>query len=125
MLGLLAAGLAVGIWPGLADATVEAATRFLDRGGFAAAVLHGAPLEDIRSAPASVPAWYDWLYAALSVAAAAALALLSIRRPLPPGVGARPIEVLRGLHSGHPGDYVAFATAGTALLGALFAVTLT
>ena len=124
VLGVLLAGsLAVGIWPGLADSAVAAAGSFMDRAGYAAAVLRDAPA-GAASGEAGI-AWYDYLYAALSLAAAAGLAALLVARPrLPAGLG-RALSGLRALHSGHPGDYVAFVTAGAALLGGLFALSLT
>ncbi|MFN2555499.1 MAG: hypothetical protein ABR592_01270 [Nitriliruptorales bacterium] len=35
-----------------------------------------------------------------------------------------PLRVLRGIHSGHVGDYVAWLSAGIAAFGALFVVAL-
>ena len=37
---------------------------------------------------------------------------------------ARAAAPLKAAHSGHPGDYVAWLTFGTALVGGLFALTL-
>ena len=110
---LLLASLAVGVWPDLAHSTVAAAER----------------LTGPATAPeAPIPAWYDWLYAALSVAAAVVLAPALARTPaageLLLGLVRRPLSVLRALHSGRPGDYVAFATMGTAIVACLCALTL-
>ena len=65
------------------------------------------------------------LVLALAVSAAVALAALALfgrsLREVVPEVLRRPaagtLEGLRHLHSGHIGDYIAWWTAGTALLG--------
>lgn len=51
---LLVGGLAIGLAPGLPDAAREAAARFTDRGGYAAAVL-GAPAPSPASASPAAP----------------------------------------------------------------------
>ena len=75
--------------------------------------------------PGIGPHWYDWLYAGISCAGAAGLAAGRLRRPDALRAARRPLAGLRALHSGHAGDYVAFAVAGAAVLGGLCAVTLT
>jgi multicomponent Na+:H+ antiporter subunit D len=131
-LGLLLAGLAVGVMPGLAHAAQEAAARFLDGRAYADAVLRGLPAGQPPVGSASPPTGIDLLYAAGSTAGALALALLTLfghrlpRRPpraLAAALGAGSNR-LRALHSGHPGDYVAWLTLGVATLGGLFAVAL-
>ena len=71
------------------------------------------------------PGHTGYLYAVgtLLIAAAVAAAALGRRRTLP-APAARAIDGLRGLHNGRPGDYVAWAAAGLAVLGGLFAVLL-
>jgi multicomponent Na+:H+ antiporter subunit D len=114
----------VGIWPGLADSTVHAAGRFIDRPGYAATVLHAAPTVTSHTPPPGTPHWYDWLYGALSVTAAALMAAgLLLRRELPARV-LRPLSGLRALHSGHPGDYAAWTAAGAAALAGLLVLTM-
>src|SRR5204863_14750 len=60
-------------------------------------------------------------------AAAIALTADATLRPIPDRLragGARALDGLRRLHSGHVGDYVAWLTAGLAALGAVFALSL-
>ena len=127
LLVLVGAALAVGVWPGLADSTVRAAERFLDRSAYVRTILHGAG--GVRPAASAPPAeWFDYLYAAVSVALAGGLAALLVARATVadalPAALRRPLTGLRALHSGHPGDYVAFLTLGAALLAGLFALCL-
>ena len=123
--GFLVAALAIGVIPGIADAAVRAADRFLDRGAYAGDVLFGGSESSSVPQPGLGPHWYDWLYAAISCAGALALAWVLLLRPAALRGARRPLAGLRALHSGHVGDYVAFAVAGAAVLGGLCAVTLT
>ena len=115
---LTAAGVAWGLVPGLVPAAARAAAAFTDRTGYAAAVLDGRALE----APAPSlhgPGATAYLYAAGSLALAVAVALVGATRRVPiPG----PVDALRRLHSGRPGDYVAWAVAGAAVLVSLIAL---
>jgi multicomponent Na+:H+ antiporter subunit D len=129
MLGLAGAGLGIGLVPGLRAAVEEAAARFVDRAGYAATVL-----SDRRPAEAGetvlAPGFADVVFGLLTTAAAVGLAYLALAPPRPGlhrvGVAAgRAIGGLRGLHTGYVGDYVTWLVAGTAVLGGLFAVTLT
>ncbi len=129
---LLLAGLAVGVVPGVEHVAQAAAARFVDRQGYLAAVLHGqSPTATQVTTPAG-PTVADYLYAVGSAIGALALgvgALLLHRLPRrPPRVITRRVEAaagaIRGLHSGHPGDYVAWVTAGTAILAGVFSLTL-
>ena len=120
---LVLAALAWGLLPGLLDATGRAAARFADSRGYADAVLRARP----APAAASVlhgPTATGYLYAAASVAGAGATALAALAgaRERAPAAAVRALETLRGLHSGHPGDYAAWTAAGVAVLGALVAV---
>jgi multicomponent Na+:H+ antiporter subunit D len=123
--GMLAAAVAWGLLPGLVDAAGRAAAAFADSGGYARQVLAG-----VASVPAAPPELHGpgataYLYAVGSVAMAlgVATAALALPRTLP-APAARALDGLRGLHNGRPGDYVAWAVAGTAVLGGLFAVVL-
>ncbi|MEV4443441.1 NADH-quinone oxidoreductase subunit D, partial [Streptomyces sp. NPDC049577] len=113
---LLAGSLAVGTVPALARGVAVAAEAFTDHAGYAAAVLDGRPV------PEPVPhagEWWSWsgvLLGLLSGALAVALAARAVHRPVPALRWAAP---LRRLHSGHVGDYVAWAMAGIGLLSAL------
>jgi multicomponent Na+:H+ antiporter subunit D len=129
---LLLAGLAVGVTPSLAHAAHEAAVRFLDIRAYAEAVLYGAnPGLPAVNAP-HLPKATDFIYAAGSAGGAFVFALLALfghRVPLeaPTMAGSifRGIEGrLHALHSGHPGDYVAWITVGAAVLGGFFALAL-
>ena len=116
---LLAAALAVGLVPQLAAAAGRAGRLFAAHGPYAAAVLDG------RAAHGSSPPAVGWTGtgAALglaSTALGAGLALLAVRGPLPEALD-RVLGPLRRLQSGHIGDYVAWTTAGLALLAALAA----
>jgi multicomponent Na+:H+ antiporter subunit D len=122
--GFLGAALAVGLIPGIADAAVHAADRFLDRGAYAGEVLLGHGASTPAPPPDTGTHWYDWLYAATSCAGAVALAALLLLRSGAAETARRPLAGLRALHSGHPGDYVAFVVLGAAVLGGLCAVTM-
>jgi multicomponent Na+:H+ antiporter subunit D len=129
---LLVGALAVGLVPGLGAATETAAHRFQDTEGYAAAVLDGKPM----AVPPS-PEGVGWdgrgvLVGIATVAAAAGLGYLGlfrrristrVRRPVwrlvRPG-----IRALKRAHSGQVGDYVAWITFGTAVLGGTFAAIL-
>lgn len=133
-LGLLLVGLAVGVVPGLAEAAQEAAARFVDHHSYIATVLYDLPTEGGQ--PAGTTHTYttsDFLYAAVSTGGAIALALLTLfSHRLPQLTKRRSLAAvweagsyrLRALHSGHPGDYVAWLTLGVAVLGVLLALTL-
>ena len=131
-LGLLLMGLAVGIWPGLAYAAQEAAARFVDHQAYTAAVLYGLPTGQPTVGAPHALRGLGLLYAVGSTVGALALALLALfGRNLPYRVSRRLVDVaqagsgrLRALHSGHPGDYVAWLTLGVAVLGGLFGLTL-
>jgi multicomponent Na+:H+ antiporter subunit D len=110
---LLAGGAAVGLVPWLAEQAGRGAALFLDRDGYLSQALTGS-----AAAPLSVPE-VGWtvpgvLLGLLATVGAGAVAGLQLRG----GVLAVP-SVLRRLHSGHVGDYVAWLFAGVALLGAL------
>ncbi|MFL5819225.1 MAG: complex I subunit 5 family protein [Solirubrobacteraceae bacterium] len=125
---LAVGALVVGMLPGMSHAALSAADRLQDRGAYAAAVLEGA-----ASAPARVqargPEASDYGLAALSTAAALAVAVLSLVGPESTRrraiiAASRGVHRLRELHSGHAGDYVAWLALGTAVLGGLFALAL-
>jgi multicomponent Na+:H+ antiporter subunit D len=133
-LALLGASITIGMVPGLSDRTVVAAARFVDRPGYAAAVLRGIRAVPAVAAPtpgggrlvASAP----WAGGALVLAVVGAAAALFGRR-LP----ARPrrralrltiplVRALRGLHSGQMADSVTWLTIGTAGFGIVLAAVL-
>jgi multicomponent Na+:H+ antiporter subunit D len=128
---LAACALAVGAIGTLTPHALQAAGQFTDTREYARVVLDGAqphvrPLEHPPTGTESV------LWALVATAGAAGAAAFGLWRSRVPRalheLGGRlllpPIDGLRGLHSGHVGDYVAWLTFGTAVLGALFAVGL-
>jgi len=121
----IVAGLAAGVWPGLADGTVAAAERFVDHRSYAVSALGGSAGPPRAAIPSGVPHWYDWLYSAISLGGAVLVAWVTLQGRRPARPLRRPLSVLRAAHSGHPGDYVAFVVAGTAILGGLFTLLLT
>jgi multicomponent Na+:H+ antiporter subunit D len=121
---LVAASLAWGLLPGLVDAMARAAAVFADPSGYAAAVLDGRAMSALPP-PVKGPGPTAFLYAAGSVGVALALALYGLRAGALPSALRPVVDRVRALHSGHPGDYVAWGALGTTVLTALFAVTLT
>lgn len=129
---LLLAGLAVGIVPGVDRVAQAAAARFVDRQSYIAAVLHARPPAALPPVLVNGPSVADYLYAAGSSIGALLLGVGAL--VLPPRSLDSPSVIshrarsaaswIRGLHSGHPGDYVAWVTAGTAILAGAFALTL-
>lgn len=115
---LLAGALAVGVVPALWPAVGSAADAFTDHAGYTAAVLHTAGVAAPPATPA--PHWtaVGVTLGLLSSALALALAWTAVRRPsaAEPTRWAAP---LHRIHSGHLGDYVAFALAGVTLLAVL------
>jgi multicomponent Na+:H+ antiporter subunit D len=123
---LLIAAAVAGVVPGAVAGVEQLATRFTDHGAYATWVLHGAgvrwPLVPAHHAKA-----VDVLYGVLSIAGAVALAALGLfgrplRESLPTSIqrrGRAGMRALRGLHSGHIGDYIAWWTAGASVFGAV------
>ncbi len=128
---LIAATAVLGLVPGLVPGIETAARHFGDHAAYIGWVLRGAA----RFAP--VPhthlAGYDYAYASAAVLGAVAVAALGLfgpgvratlaRGPLAPVATA--VDGFRGLHSGHIGDYIAWWTVGTAVLGAASLLLLT
>jgi multicomponent Na+:H+ antiporter subunit D len=130
-LALGAAGLAIGLVPGLPDAAGRAAAAFVDRAGYATAVLGGSA-PHLR-APSVAPDAANVLYGVLGTALALALAGTTLYRErlqgslLSAGEGATTavLHRLRIIHSGDVRDYVTWLLLGFAVLGGVFAATLT
>jgi multicomponent Na+:H+ antiporter subunit D len=131
----LVLGLVVSVVPGLERRTDEAAQRFVDRTAIVAQVLHGAePAAPPRLAhevppPSGASVAYGIGSAVLALAVAAfglwrGRLPFSLRRPVWRALGP-PIGVVRAVHSGIVGDYVLWIVAGTGLIGAVWAFTLT
>jgi multicomponent Na+:H+ antiporter subunit D len=124
---LALAGLLCGAWTGLATRAVEAAHTFTDRAAYAAAVLQH------RTTPVPPPeSWHTTtssiVWSIVTLGAAIAVGFGSVYRNRMPEAVTRTLTAayapLRAVHSGHIGDYVAWLTFGTAVIGGLFAVTI-
>lgn len=119
---LVLASFGWGLVPGLVHAATAAAARFTDPAGYAAAVL-GGPLPAPPPVPeAHWPGVTGFLYSGASVLVALALAGAGLVERRVPAAVARPFQAIRALHSGRPGDYVAWTGAGAAVLAAVFAL---
>ncbi|HYX78507.1 MAG TPA: hypothetical protein VE727_04025, partial [Solirubrobacterales bacterium] len=129
---LIAAALAIGVVPGMADAALHAGHRFTDGSSYARAVIDGVSPAAIPSLePYSAPT-HAYVYAAITLLASIGFAALTLFGARLRVLRARPLEVLgqglarlRALHSGHVGDYVAWLVTGVAALGGAFAIALT
>ena len=131
---LIALGLAASLVPGLQQRTQAGAERFRDRAAYVGRVLgaesavHAPRLPlTIERAPAE-----SWIWGFASGVLAALVAAFGLwRHRLPAafrGPSARilgpPVEVLKLVHSGVVGDYLMWITAGTAVIGGVWALTL-
>jgi multicomponent Na+:H+ antiporter subunit D len=122
---LLAASAVAGLVPGAIPWAVRSAARFVDHPAYATWVLNGRSPHWPSPPPTHVQT-VDVVVGVLTLAAAFAVAYAGLfGRPvlsrLPHRVHARGRGVvvgLRGLHSGHIGDYIAWWTTGAAALGA-------
>ncbi len=121
---LLAAGL--NFVPGALDWASRAAGLLADHRAYAAWVLHGktVPLPVEPHDHASLTEILASSGGALLAVGLAALGLFGrpLREALPRRVretGRATVKAVRGAHSGHIGDYIAWWTAGAASLGAV------
>jgi multicomponent Na+:H+ antiporter subunit D len=121
---LLAGAIAVGLIPGAVPGIEVAAAHLREHAAYAAWVLHGAPPHFAPAATSHVE-WFDYAYGALAAAGAVLAAALGLfgaplRRRIPAAL-LHPVSVglhaLRGLHSGHIGDYIAWWTTAAAVFG--------
>jgi multicomponent Na+:H+ antiporter subunit D len=124
---LACAGLATGAWTGLAAKAMGAAHTFTDQLSYSHAVLDHRP-----PAPPPPGEWTTTtsavLWGVVTFTGSIALGVASTMRNrfpsrLTDGLS-RVLAPLRAVHSGHVGDYVAWLTLGTAVIGGLFAVTI-
>lgn len=124
---LALAGLGIGAWTGLATHAVAAAREFTDRAGYTAAVL-----DHHIFAPPPPEAWHTTTasiaWSVVTLVGAILVGFVSVyRNRMPQWLTAgltRAYAPLRAIHSGHVGDYVAWLTFGTAVIGGLFALTI-
>jgi multicomponent Na+:H+ antiporter subunit D len=130
---LMAAGLGVGLLPGLGDRVEREAARFLNQASYSQVVLDAAPA--LLPVPGLEPAGPNatQLISGLGTSAGAILLALAAayRHRFPKAlchfggtVLEPPLQRLRGLQSGDVRDYVAWLTFGVAGFGAAFAVLL-
>jgi multicomponent Na+:H+ antiporter subunit D len=122
---LLVGGLAIGVWPGLREWASHAGAVMMDRPGFAGEVLDGVPPATVVAEPTEGWTVQSVLIGLIAPLAAVGLAVVAVR-----GVGgamesrlATPLRVIRELHSGHVGDYIAWQIVGAALLGGVLVLT--
>jgi multicomponent Na+:H+ antiporter subunit D len=123
---LLVAAAAAGVLPGAVPGAERLAARFTDHAAYATWVLHGTGVR-WPPAPADHSGAIDVLYGLLSAGGAGVFAALGLfgrplREALPRSTqerGRTVVRALRGLHSGHIGDYIAWWTAGASVLGAV------
>jgi multicomponent Na+:H+ antiporter subunit D len=127
---LMVAAIVAGLVPGVVHAAEHAAAHFSDHVAYARTVLE-APVPFADTTPGKLTL-ADFLYGSASLLGAVAVASIALfgrdvvralPRPLLAG-GDRALAGLRDLHSGHIGDYVTWFTVGLAVLGGLFALTL-
>jgi multicomponent Na+:H+ antiporter subunit D len=131
---LLALGLVVSVAPGLGQRVEQAAGRARDRIAYADQVLRGRALPAAPRPPVAIEntAADSLLYGTGATVIAVGLALVGLyRRRLPQLVRAPlrsvlgpPLAALRVAHSGVVGDYVAWITVGTAVVGGVWAILL-
>ncbi|MDP8960464.1 MAG: NADH-quinone oxidoreductase subunit D [Actinomycetota bacterium] len=129
---LVALALALGLASPIAHGTELASEWFVDREAYAATVLRG----EVRPMPKHPSAAGLNLKGAvvglIATAGAIAAGLVGLfHHSAPDGLrrrtselGMPPLRLLRRLHSGHIGDYVAWLSAGVAAFGALFVLAL-
>jgi multicomponent Na+:H+ antiporter subunit D len=123
-LALAVGGLALGAITPIGAHAVEAAHHFTDRHAYASLVLQHQALPAVPSERwVTTTQSVVWGLVTLVGSFAVAAALLYRPRLLDAAAG-RVVRPLKAAHSGHVGDYVAWLTAGVAVIGGLFAVTL-
>ena len=123
---LLSGALVGGLIPGVVPGVERYAAQFVTHPAYAAWVLHGAHVAAPDLAPSHISP-DDYAYGIIAVAGAvvaAALGLFGDRLPRRswmslwrPARGA--LIVVRDLHSGHIGDYIAWWSAGASLIGGI------
>jgi multicomponent Na+:H+ antiporter subunit D len=121
-LALLVAGLGLAFVPGLPGQAIAHAAHLVDRPAVAAETLHGATAPPL-SVPSFSPSVESYLYGALSVLGALALAWVGLQRLRLGRAAAWVVERLELVHDGLVTDYVTWLMLGTAVLGALFALS--
>ncbi len=128
---LLLGALVLGLIPGAVPGVERLTAQFVDHGAYARWVLHGVHVALPLPKPSHVSA-SDYAYGVAAVAGALGVAVLGLfgrplREALPswvrdPNRGA--VAVLRGLHDGHIGDYIAWWSAGASVVGGVCLIAL-
>ncbi len=128
---LLVVVLVLGLIPGAVPGVERFAAQFTSHHFYAAWVLHGVHVS-LPVLPPSHLSADDYGYAILSTVGALAVAAgglfgRGLLKRVPAAVlrpGHVALEGLRGLHSGHIGDYIAWWSAGVSLIGGVCLVAL-
>lgn len=128
---MILAGLALGFVPHLRSFAQRGAEQFVDRTGYADAVLKHKPNPAGQTSADESP-WKGWVSGLISTAGAVVLALLAlsidrfpapVRRKTELALG-RPLGWLRTLHSGDVGDYTAWLILGAAAMAVVWTLTI-
>ncbi len=128
---LLLGVLVLGLIPGAVPGVERYAAQFVEHHAYAAWVLHGQHVA-VPILPPSHISGSDYLYSGVSVVGAllvAAYGLFGERAVNARGVLTvhpvrNTVDVIRSLHSGHIGDYIAWWSAGASLIGGICLITL-
>jgi multicomponent Na+:H+ antiporter subunit D len=128
---LLLGALVLGLVPGAVPGVERYAAQFVDHHVYAAWVLHGRHVGLPVLPPSHISA-SDYGYSALSTLGALLVAAYGLwaetavnaRRILTVHPVRNTVSVIRGLHSGHIGDYIAWWSAGVSVIGGICLITL-
>jgi len=128
---LLTGALVLGLVPGAVAGAERVAAQFVAHREYGAWVLHGAHVPFPVVGPSHTGA-VDYRYGVLSVAGALLFAWRGLRTPTAQEIPHRPVHrrihvvatAIRGLHSGHVGDYISWWSAGVSLIGGVCLVAL-
>jgi multicomponent Na+:H+ antiporter subunit D len=124
---LLGLALILGLVPGAVPGVERYAALFTDHGAYAAWVLHGLHVVLPVLTPSHI-SLSDYAYSMLSSVGAVLVAAYGLFGRQLIEIPGRPLRratnVLRGLHSGHIGDYIAWWSAGVSLIGGICLVAL-
>jgi multicomponent Na+:H+ antiporter subunit D len=128
---LLLGALVLGLIPGAVPGLERYAAQFVDHRAYAAWVLHGRHVALPVLPPSHISA-SDYAYSAASTVGALLVAayglfgegVLNARRFLRVHPVRNTVDVIRDLHSGHIGDYIAWWSAGVSLIGGICLITL-
>jgi multicomponent Na+:H+ antiporter subunit D len=128
---LLVGVLVLGLVPGAVPEVERYAAQFVDHHAYAAWVLHGQHVALPVLPPSHISA-ADYAYSLASTFGALLVAAYGLfgesvvnrRLRLPGRPLVRTVNVIRSLHSGHIGDYIAWWSAGVSLVGGICLITL-